>query len=87
MKLAILYRSLSLRCPREGPARRLPGPTVAGRLPLHAGRWRQPVGGEHALTVDHPGRFRVRTTDPVVRVSNDRVRPGVAVTDGTVAPA
>ena len=45
------------------------------------------MGGEHALTVDHPGRSRVRTTDPVVRAANDRVRSGVTVTDGTVAPA
>ena len=30
----------------------------------------QPVGGEHALTVDHPARSRLRTTDPVERAAN-----------------
>ena len=42
---------------------------------------------ERALTVDHAARSRVRTTDPVVRAANDRVRPGATVTDGSVAPA
>ena len=30
----------------------------------------QPVGGEHALTVEHPARSRLRTTCPVARAAN-----------------
>ena len=35
----------------------------------------QPVGGEHALAVEHPTRSRFRTADPAVRAANDCVQP------------
>ena len=47
----------------------------------------QPVGGEHALTVEHPGSCRserrTRRGGPPMTASN----PGVTVNDGSVPPA
>ncbi len=37
--------------------------------------------------LEHAARYGLRRTDPVVRVANDRVQPGVAVTDDSVLPA
>ena len=53
-------------------------PTVAANspaVPLHGGPRMQPVGGEHALAVEHPTRSRFRTADPAVGAANDCVQP------------
>ena len=47
----------------------------------------QPVGGEHALAVEHPTRSRLRTADSAVRAANDCVQPSVTVNHGSARPA
>ena len=58
---------------RTGAA--ITGTNSCPRAPLHEGPRMQPVGGEHALAVEHPTRSRFRTADPAVRAANDWVQP------------
>ena len=75
-----------LRCALERPARRLPGPTVAGRLPLPRGEVDAACGWRTRPDSGSCDPFSGQNDGPDgAGRQKDRVRPGVTGTDASVA--